>query len=79
MFCRKCGLQNDKSAYKCMRCGEVLQHLAATPPMVIPNYLVQAILVTVFCCLPFGIPAIVFAAQVNSKVAAGDIHGAPPL
>ncbi len=30
-----------------------------------PNYLVQAILVTICCCLPFGIPAIVFAAQVN--------------
>ena len=31
----------------------------------------QAILVTLFCCLPFGIVAIVFAAQVDSKVAAG--------
>ena len=42
----------------------------------IPNYLVQAILVTIFCCLPFGIVSIVFAAQVNGKVAAGDITGA---
>lgn len=42
----------------------------------IPNYLVQAILVTVCCCLPFGIPAIVYAAQVNSKLAGGDIAGA---
>lgn len=42
----------------------------------VPNYLVQAILVTIFCCIPFGIPAIVFAAQVNSKLAAGDIDGA---
>ena len=30
------------------------------------NYLVWAILVTIFCCLPFGIPAIVYAAMVNS-------------
>ncbi len=42
----------------------------------VPNYLVQAILVTLFCCLPFGIVAIVFAAQVNGKLAAGDYEGA---
>ena len=41
-----------------------------------PNYLVQAILVTLFCCLPFGIVAIVFAAQVNGKLASGDYAGA---
>lgn len=42
----------------------------------VPNYLVQSILVTIFCCLPFGIVAIVFAAQVNSKLAGGDFAGA---
>ncbi|HKR65371.1 MAG TPA: CD225/dispanin family protein [Thermoanaerobaculia bacterium] len=46
---------------------------AGTP---IPNYLVQSILVTLCCCLPLGVVAIVFAAQVNSKLAAGDIAGA---
>ena len=42
----------------------------------VPNYLVQAILTTVFCCLPLGIVSIVYAAQVNGKVAAGDHAGA---
>jgi len=42
----------------------------------IPNYLPQAILVTLFCCMPFGIAAIVFASQVNSKVTSGDFAGA---
>jgi len=42
----------------------------------IPNYLAQAILCTLFCCLPFGIVSIVYAAQVNGKVAAGDYAGA---
>jgi hypothetical protein len=42
----------------------------------LPNYMVQSILVTIFCCLPLGIAAIVFAAQVNSKLAAGDYAGA---
>jgi hypothetical protein len=41
-----------------------------------PNYLVQSILVTLCCCLPLGVVAIVFAAQVNSKWAAGDYAGA---
>ena len=40
------------------------------------NYLVESILVTIFCCLPFGIAGIVFASQVNSKYAAGDFDGA---
>lgn len=44
-----------------------------TPP---PNYLVWSILSTLFCCLPFGIASIVFAAQVNSKWAMGDFNGA---
>jgi hypothetical protein len=52
-----------------------------TPPGVapgtpIPNYLIQSILVTFCCCMPLGIVAIVFAAQVNSKLAMGDIAGA---
>ncbi len=46
------------------------------PPQTIPNYLVQAILVTIFCCLPFGIVAIVYASQVNSALAAGNYQEA---
>lgn len=52
---------------------------AASAPVAhqhIPNYLVPAILVTIFCCVPFGIPAIVFAAKVDGMVARGDIAGA---
>ena len=41
-----------------------------------PNYLVWAILTTLFCCLPLGIASIVYAAQVNSKYTAGDVAGA---
>ena len=57
---------------------------AGSPPPVpppparpnVPNYLVQSILATLFCCLPFGIVAIVYAAQVNTKLAGGDTAGA---
>ena len=45
-------------------------------PGTVPNYLVQSILVTLCCCLPAGIPAIVYAAQVNGKLQSGDITGA---
>ncbi len=78
MYCKKCGTQNDDNAYKCAKCGEILQHTAGggAPPQQIPNYLAQSILVTLFCCLPLGIPAIVLSAQVNGRIAAGDIHGA---
>jgi hypothetical protein len=80
MYCRNCGALNDDNAWKCVSCGQVLhderESQVQMPAEPIPNYLVQAILVTLFCCPPFGIPAIVFAAQVNSKAAAGDIQGA---
>ena len=46
------------------------------PPAPVPNYLVHAILTTLCCCLPFGVVAVIFAAQVNSKLAAGDVAGA---
>ena len=40
------------------------------------NWLVEAILVTLLCCLPFGVAGIIFASQVNTKVQAGDMAGA---
>ena len=51
-----------------------------TPPSAggsgtVPNYMVPAI-ISIFCCWPLAIPAIIFAAKVNGQVAAGDIAGA---
>jgi hypothetical protein len=46
------------------------------PPTPPKNWLVESILVTIFCCLPFGIAGIVNAANVNSRAAAGDYEGA---
>jgi hypothetical protein len=70
-----------------MQCGRNLQAVAPGVPLqvtgvVLPpgttvqNYLVFAILATVLCCLPAGIPAIVYAAQVNNKLQMGDLAGA---
>ena len=41
-------------------------------PTHIDNNLIWAILATICCCVPTGIVAIVYAAQVNGKLAAGD-------
>ncbi|MBN8220270.1 MAG: CD225/dispanin family protein [Spirochaetes bacterium] len=46
------------------------------PPESGGAYLALAILATIFCCLPFGIPAIVFAAQIDGKLRSGDVAGA---
>jgi predicted secreted protein len=53
--------------------GQPVARPTGAPP---PNYLVWAILSTLFCCLPLGIVSIVYAAQVNTKFAAGDVAGA---
>lgn len=45
-------------------------------PVKVNSFLVPAILATLFCCLPTGIAAIVFAAQANTKAGQGDLAGA---
>ena len=40
------------------------------------NYLVESILVTLFCCLPLGIVGIINASKVNSAWEAGDYDAA---
>lgn len=47
--------------------------VSGAPPK---NWLVESILVTLFCCLPFGIAGIVNASKVESKFAMGDVAGA---
>jgi hypothetical protein len=88
MFCTSCAASLPPGAPTCLNCGAVVAFpdggsYSAPAPLSAPfagpainNYLVPSILVTLCCCMPFGIVAIVFAAQVNSKLAAGDVAGA---
>jgi hypothetical protein len=46
------------------------------PPGSVKTYLVESILLLLFCGGLFAIPAIVYAAQVNSKLQMGDYQGA---
>ncbi len=78
-FCTECGKEIHAKAEICPHCGvrQALQGVgSAAVGTSISNYLVPAILVTLFCCLPFGIVSIVYAAQVNSKEQGGDYQGA---
>lgn len=91
MFCTNCGSRIGNGDKFCTNCGAALPETTTAsaetgqgPPYAyepdraahVPNYLVQAIVVTIFCCLPVGIVSIVYAAQVNGLAAAGDIVGA---
>lgn len=42
----------------------------------VPNYLVQSILLTLFCCMPLGIVCSFKAVQINKLLAANDYAGA---
>ncbi len=49
---------------------------AQQPPRKPDNYLPWAILSTLFCCMPFGIVAIVYSARVDSEWNAGRYESA---
>lgn len=79
-FCLNCGykLSEDQPVSKPPQ-PQPQSPSQATTPNFKPcpdNYLVYAILTTLFCCLPFGIAGIVKAAQVSTKYQAGDYEGA---
>ena len=83
MFCPFCGEEVPTGSRTCASCGQTAPagglrtDPVATPDGAEPaNYLIQAIVVTLCCCLPFGIVAIVYAARVNPKIQAGDLAGA---
>ncbi len=88
MFCPQCGASHADTAAVCVQCGRNLQPGVSSTPLpvtgtvmppagtTVPNHLVFAILTTVFCCLPTGVAAIIYSAQVNGKLLSGDYAGA---
>lgn len=77
MFCTNCGNQIADAAVVCPKCGvPVAGKSVASATEQVPNHMVGAILTALFCCQIGGIVAIVYAAQVNTKLARGDIEGA---
>ena len=90
-FCTACGAEINPQAVICPSCGvpvggaPAMGGYGASGRFVNPNamvtedvptHLTGAILTTIFCCQIGGIIAIIYAAQVNSKLAKGDVAGA---
>lgn len=81
-FCAKCGRdisdssEQPRPARETREAGPYTPTYRAEDRPHVPNHLVWAILATIFCCLPTGIVSIVYAAQVDSLIAAGNFAGA---
>ncbi len=91
MFCPKCGFESPEGSSFCNSCGESFampeQGVAPNPPAYqgrpiqegqaerVPNYMVWSI-ICIFLCWPLAIPAIVFAAKVDTLLSVGDVAGA---
>lgn len=78
MYCPKCGAKNSDETAFCVQCSEPFQlsQGVCDDSETITSHLVPAILCTLFCCVPLGIVALVYAAQVDSKLHANDFNGA---
>lgn len=78
MFCKYCGAKIEDNAAVCASCNAKIDEptQVCTPKPQVQTYLLPAILLTVLCCNPLGIIAIVYAAQSSKMVAAGDIQKA---
>ena len=72
MHCTSCGASIGGTNRFCSNCGAS----TSGDQNNVPNYLVPAILTTIFCCVPLGIVSIVYAAKVNGQIAQGDVEGA---
>ena len=75
MFCTKCGTSIKDKAIACPKCGAPVKDEKVDSIVQVESHMLGAILTTLFCCLPGGIVAIIFASQVNAKLAQGDIVG----
>ena len=77
-FCAKCGRalsessEQPRPALETREAGPYDPNYRSEDLFHVPSHLVWAILSTVCCCPPTGIVSIVYAAQVNGLVAAGD-------
>lgn len=78
MYCKECGAFIPESSTSCPNCGFPVNGLAASnysgsQNRICPEtHLAKAIILTVLCCWPLGIPAIVNAAGVEKAFYSGN-------
>jgi uncharacterized membrane protein YvbJ len=78
-FCTNCGapIQPEEPQQQYYQPQPEPQPVKQQPVGMKPkNYLALSILATILCCLPFGIPAIVFSARVDNYWNAGNYQEA---
>jgi hypothetical protein len=82
-FCPKCGNAVPDESSFCPKCGSNLPETTSyssayqqPKPACPPTYLALSILVTLLCCLPFGIVGIIKSASVSKEYAAGNYEAA---
>lgn len=87
VFCLACGhsVQPVNDPPEPTRMGQAPPNWSSAPPpsyyprqqhYAVKNYLVESILATIFCCVPLGVIAIIFAAQVDGHQRVGNIAAA---
>ena len=74
-FCQHCGVKTKDKQIMCTKCGGSLAYTFGSTQN-IDSGMIKAVLVTVLCCLPLGIVAIIKSSEVSGKLAVGDIAGA---
>jgi DNA-directed RNA polymerase subunit RPC12/RpoP len=75
IYCSRCGAENHYNNYRCDECGSKLRGEPRRKARImrpVSSHLAEAILVTIFCCLPFGVVAIIYAAQVSGHLTSGN-------
>ncbi len=85
-YCPKCGSPVSDEASFCPKCGTnipnaatqtpLAQNYQQTMPPCPPTYLALSIIVTVLCCLPFGIVGIIKSSSVSKEYAGGNYAAA---
>lgn len=87
MFCKNCGTQVPEGTRFCPSCGcslteDSVADRGASPRPTVQKpgrpttYLALSIIITILCCLPFGIVGIVYASKTDSCYSKGFIDDA---
>jgi hypothetical protein len=77
MYCAHCGALNNDASTACSSCGRALLRAgvvvfpAGTRAEPTKTYLAQSIIVTVLCCIPAGVPAIVYSSLAMTRNSEG--------
>jgi uncharacterized membrane protein YvbJ len=79
VHCTKCGAlirQLGTTLSPGPNLANVPAGMLQAPTRTVPNYMVQSVLLTLFCCMPLGAVCFFMALQINKRLATNDYEGA---